>query len=209
MTHLLPGSSVSRVHGARSPVPPRLRHFGTPRSVCYLATMAVGACPTRCLPNAWSPGLLAPPGLCYWLVASGTPTGWRGGYLAAELVRSTVCHYCFCGCSALVLCARCSLQVGGLGSSVGPPVSPLPPALPSAPRGVCGGLSCPGVPSPRLLVRHSMRSVGFRGLAQVALKVRAVCPLRVCALMLPRLSHPPPPERLGARTMRVSGWGRC
>ena len=38
--------------------------------------------PPRRRPNAWSPGAPAPPGPCYWLVASGTPLGWRGGCLA-------------------------------------------------------------------------------------------------------------------------------
>ena len=81
-THLLPGRGVPRVHRARSPVLPRLPRFATPRSVHQFVAVAAGAYPLRRPPNAWSPGALAPPGPCYWLVASGTPLGWRRGCLA-------------------------------------------------------------------------------------------------------------------------------
>ena len=81
-THLLPGGGVPRVHRARSPVLPRRPRFATPRSVHQFAAVAAGAYPLRRPPNAWSPGAPAPPGPCYWLVASGTPLGWRGGCLA-------------------------------------------------------------------------------------------------------------------------------
>ena len=81
-THLLPGGGVPRVHRARSPVPPRLPCFATPRSVHQFAAVAAGAYPLRRPPNAWSPGAPELPGPCYWLVASGTPLGWRGGCLA-------------------------------------------------------------------------------------------------------------------------------
>ena len=81
-THLLPGGGVPRVHRARSPVLPRLPRFATPRSVHQFAAVATGAYPLRRPPNAWSPGAPAPPGPCYWLVASGTPLGSRGGCLA-------------------------------------------------------------------------------------------------------------------------------
>ena len=81
-THLLPGGGVPRVHRARSPVPPLLPLLATPRSVHQFAAMAAGAYPLRRPPNAWSPGAPALLGPCYWLVASGTPLGWRGGCLA-------------------------------------------------------------------------------------------------------------------------------
>ena len=81
-THLLPGGGVPRVHRARSPVLPRLPRFATPRSVHPFAAVAAGAYPLRRPPNAWLPGAPAPPGPCYWLVASGTPFSWRGGCLA-------------------------------------------------------------------------------------------------------------------------------
>ena len=80
--HLLPGGGVPLVQKAQSPVPPRLPRFATPRSVHQFAAVAAGAYPPRRPPNAWSPGAPAPPGPCYWLVASGTPLGWRGGCLA-------------------------------------------------------------------------------------------------------------------------------
>ena len=111
MTHLLPGGGVSRLHRARSPVPSRLHHFAITRSVPHSATVVAGDYPLHCPPDAWSPGLPAPPGPSYWLAASRTPMGWRGSCLAAELVRSTVCYYCLGGCSALVLCARPSRLV--------------------------------------------------------------------------------------------------
>ena len=110
MTHLLPGGRVPWVHGARSPFPPRLRHFATPRSVCHLATVVAGAYPLRRSPDAWSTWPPAPPGPGYWLVASETPMCWCRGCLVVGLVRSILCHYCLGGCSALVVCARRSRQ---------------------------------------------------------------------------------------------------
>ena len=163
MTHLLPGGGVPQVHGARSLVPLRFPHFATPRSVRHLATVVAGAYPLRYLPDAWSTGLPAPPGPCYWLVASGTPIGLRGGCLAVGLVRSTVCHYCLGGCSALVVCAWRSRLAWGVGAGAGSCVSPWAPPCPRDPRGACCGLSCPGLSSLRLLVRHSMRSVRSAG----------------------------------------------
>ena len=87
--------------------------------------------------------------------------GWRGGCLAAGLVRSAVRHFCLGGCSALLVCARRSRQIGRAGP-VPLLVAPPPPpslSLPRVPRGACSGLPRPGVPCPRLLVRHSMWSV--------------------------------------------------
>ena len=101
----------------------------------------------------------APLGPCYWLVARGTPLGWRGSCLAAGLVRGSVRHYCLGGCSALFVCARRSRQVSGAGAGAGFCVFPVPPLPPRVPRAVCGGLSGPGVPYPHPLVHHSMQSV--------------------------------------------------
>ena len=133
MTHLLPGGGVPRVHGARSSVPPRLLLFATPRSVCHLATVAAGAYPPRRPPNAWSPGVPAPPGPCYWLVASGTPFGWRRDCLAAGLVRGSVHQYCLGGCSALFLCAWRSPPAWGFGPVRVYVYSPPPPSRPTFP----------------------------------------------------------------------------
>ena len=212
MTHLLPGGGVPRVHGARSPVPPRLPPFATPRSVRHSATVVAGAYPLRRPPDWWSPGLPAPPGPCYWLVASGTPMGWRGGCLAVGLVRSTVCYYCFGGCSALVVCARRSRLAWGVGASAGSCVSPWAPPCSRVPRGACCGLSCRGVPSLRPPVRHSIRSVRSAGSVWLpsgsAPRVRWVW-VRSCF----RGVRASPPLRVGvARALRVvpvQGAGRA
>ena len=44
-----------------------------------------------------------------------------------ELVSGTVCHYCLGGCSALVVCARPSWQVWGVGAGARSRVSAVPP----------------------------------------------------------------------------------
>ena len=150
MTHLLPGVRVPWVHGALSPVPPRLPHFATPQSMGHLATVVAGAYPLRRPPDVWSPGLPAPPGPCYWHVTTGIPMGWCRGCLAAGLVRSTVCYYCLCGCSALVV---------GVRAAAGSCFSPWAPPCPRVPRSACCGMLRPGVPSLPLPVGHCMRSV--------------------------------------------------
>ena len=113
-THLLPGGGVPWLHRAGSPVPPRLPRSATPRSVLQFAAMAAGAYPPLRPPNAWSPGVPALLGPCYWLVASGTPVGWRGGCPALGLVRGAMRHYCLGRCSALVVCVRRSRPVRGV-----------------------------------------------------------------------------------------------
>ena len=114
---------------------PGFPFFATPQSACNLATVVAGTYPLRRPPNAWSPGVPAPPGPRYWLVASRTPLGWRGGCLAVGLVRGTACHYGIGRCSALVLCARRLLQVLGVGAGAGSCVSPVPHSVsPRYPR---------------------------------------------------------------------------
>ena len=211
-THLLPGGRVPRVHRARSPVPPRLPLFVTPRSVRPFAAVAAGAYPPRRPPNAWSPGAPALPGPCYWLVASGTPLGWRGGCLALMLVRGALRHYCLGRCSALVVCARRSRPVrGGWGRCRACvfPVSPCPPRVSCA---VCGGSSCLGVPYPRSLVRHSMRSVRSEGSVRLPFRFspRVLC---VCVRSRSRGIRTPPPPWVGVarapRAVLVQGAGRA
>ena len=204
MTHLLPGGAVPRVHGVRSPVPPRLPHFANPWSVRHLATVVAGAYPLRRPPDAWSPGPQAPPGPCYWLVSSGTPMGWSGGCIGLGLVRGTVRHYCPGGCSALVVCARRSRHFWGAGSGAGSRVSLLPPPFPHVPRGVCGGLFHPGVPYPCPPVRHSMRSVRTAGRVRWPLR-SAPRILYVCVHTRSRGVRAPPPS---SRTSRGSEAGR-
>ena len=195
MTHLSPGGGVPRVHVARSPVPPLLPLFATPRSVRHLATVVAGAYPLRRPPNAWSPGVPAPPGLCYWLVASGTPMGRRGGCLAVGLLRGSVCHSCrggTAGCSGLFVCARRSRQVGGVGAGAGSCVSPVPPSPRPRPSRCVWRVVPSGCPSSSAAGTPFNAVCAFRGLGPVALLVFAACPLRVCALALPRRPRPSP-----------------
>ena len=192
MTHLLPGGGVPRVHRARSPVPPRLPHFATPRSVHHLAARAAGAYPARRPSNAWSHGVPPPPGPCYWLVASGTPVGWRGGCLALRLMRGAVRHYCLGGGIALVVCARHSRPVrGGWGRCrvLCLPRFPLP-----APRSLrCVWRAVPSWCPLSSLAGTPFHAVSaFRGLGPNALLVFPACPLCVCALALSRRPRPPP-----------------
>ena len=72
--------------------------------------------------------------------------GWSRGCLAAGLVRSSVCYYCLGRCSALVVCARRSRQVWGVGAGAGSCFSPWAPPYPQVLCCSCCGLSCPGVP---------------------------------------------------------------
>ena len=193
MTQLLPGGGVPRVHGARSPVPPRLPLLTTPRSVHQSAAVAAGAYPPRRPPNAWSPGVPALPGSCYWLVASGTPLGWCGGCLAVGLVRGGVRHYFLGGCSALVVCARRSRPVrGGWGwcQVLCLPRFPLP--APHLPRCVWRAVPS-GCPLSSLAGTPFHAVCAFRGLGPVALLVFPACPLGVRALALSRRPRPPPP----------------
>ena len=192
-THLLPGGGVPRVHRAQSPVPPWLPRFATPRSLHQFAAVVAGAYPPRRPPNAWSPGVPVLPGPCYWLVASGTPVGWRGGCLALGLVRGAMRHYCLGRCSALVVCVRRSRPVrGGWGRCrvLCLPSFPLP-----APRFLrCVWRAVLSWCPLSSLARTPFHAVSaFHGLGPVALPVFAACPLCVCALVLLRRPRPPPP----------------
>ena len=200
---------MPRVHRPRSPVPPRLPHFATPRSLHQFAAVAAGAYRPHRPPNGWSPGVPALPGPCYWLVASGTPVGWRGGCRASGLVCGAMHHYCLCGCSALVVCVRRSQPVRGVWVRC---------------RSLC--LPCFLLPAPRIL-RCVWRAVlsgcplsslagttfhaicAFRGLGPVTLLVFPACLLCVCALALSRRPRPPPSLGCcGARTSPGPGAGR-
>ena len=117
-------------------------------------------------------------------------------------------HYCLGGGSALFVCARRSRQVWGAGAGGGFCVFPVPTLPPRVPRTACGGSFCPGVPYPRPLVCHSMRSVRSAGLVQLPFRycLRVLC---VCVCSRSRGIHalPPCPGRRGARTSRRSGAG--
>ena len=119
------------------------------------------------------------------------------------LVRGAVRHYCRGGCSALVVCARRSRLVRGARAGAWCrvfPVSPFPPRVSCA---VCGGPSCPGVPYPRSLVRHSMRSVRSAGSVRLPFWYypRILC---VCVRSRSRGVRAPPPPCVGvARAPRA------
>ena len=206
MTHLLPGGAVHRVHRARSPVPRWLPLFATPRSVHHLAAVAAGAYPPRRPPNAWSPRVPAPPGPCgqwdpdalAWRLPSRGACAWRSVPLLPWRVQ----------CPGRVLTALAA-GLGGVGAGAGRcafPVSPFPPRVS---RAVCGGPPRAGVPYPRSLVRHSVRSV--RSAASVRLPFwfspRVLC---VCVRSRSRGVRAPPPSPgwCGTRTSRGPDAGR-
>ena len=195
-THLLPGGGVPRVHRAWSPVPPRLPLFATPRSVRPFAAVAAGAYPPCRPPNAWSPGVPALPGPCYWLVASGTPVGCRGACLAlgwcvvlcaTTALAGAVPWSCVCGARG---------RFGGVGAGAGCCVFPVSPCPPRVSYAVCGGPSRLGVPYPRSLVRHSMRSVRSAGSVRMPSRFspRVLC---VCVRSRSRGVRAPPPPLPG------------
>ena len=100
----------------------------------------------------------------------------------------------------MFVCARSSRQVWGVGAVAGSCLFPVPP-LP--PRGACGGSSCPGVPYPRALVCHSMRSVRSAGLVRFPSGIPRVHFACVCARALAASAPFPPPVVGVARAPRV------
>ena len=118
------------------------------------------------------------------------------------LVRGAMRPYCLGGCSALVACVRRS--TGEVGAGAWCCVFPVSPCPPRASCAVCGGPSCLGVPSPRSLVRHSMRSVSSAGSVRL--------PFWFSPRVL-RRRLPPPPPRVGVAcapgTVPVLGAGRA
>ena len=83
-------------------------------------------------------------------------------------------HYCLGGCSAPSVSARRSRPVRGARAGTWCCVSPVSPIPPRVSRAACGGPSCPGVPYPRSLVRHSTWSV------------RSACSVRLPFWLSPR-----------------------
>ena len=78
-------------------------------------------------------------------------------------------------------------RFGGVGARAGFCVFPVSPLFTRVSRAVCGGPSRPGVPYPRSLVRHSMRSVHSASLVQLPFWYS-----RVRALTLSRRPRAPP-----------------
>ena len=189
-THFLPGGGVPRVHRAWSPVPPRLPRFATPRSVHQFAAVAAGAYPPRRPLNAWSPGAPAPLGPCYWLVASGTPLGWRGGCLGVGEWRSAPLLLWRVQCPVRV-CAALTAGLGGSGRYLVLCPSRFPLPAPHVPRCVWRAVPS-GFPLPLLAGTPFHAVCAFREVGPVALLVVPACLLRVCPLRLPRRPLPPP-----------------
>ena len=186
--HLLPGGGVPRLHRARSPVPPRLPCFATPGSVHQFAAVAAGAYPPRRPPNSWSPGAPAPPVPCYWLVASGTPLGWR--------VQCPVRVY-----------AALAAGSGGSGRYLVLCLSRFPLPAPRVPR--CVWRAVPSAcPLPSLAGTPFHVVCAFRELGPVALLVVPACPFAYVCVRAPAASAPPPPGWCGLRTSRGPGTGR-
>ena len=108
------------------------------------------------------------------------------------LVRGAVRHYCFGGCSALVVCARRSRPVRGGWSRCWVlclPRFPLP--APRFVRCVSRAVTS-GCPLSSLAGTPFRAVCAFRGLGPVALLVFPACPLCVWALALSRRPCPPP-----------------
>ena len=178
----------------------------SPRSVHPFAAVAAGAYPLRRPPNAWSLGAPAPPGPCYWLVASGTPLGWRGGCLAwgwgvalcaTTALAGAVPRLCVRG-------ARC--RCGGFRPVPGVVSLSFPPSRPA-----CSALRVAGRPV-RVSLTLARRYAIPRGLCVP--RARSGCPSGsprapftcVCA-RAPAASAPPPPGWCGVRTSRGPGTG--
>ena len=190
-THLLPGGGVPRVHRARSPVLPWLPRFATPRSVHQFAAVAVGAYPLRRPPNAWSPRGAGAAGPVLLACRQWDPLGlarrppslgvgaWRCAPLLPWRVQCPVCV-----CAALAAGSR------GSGRYLVLCLTRFPLPAPRVPR--CMWRAVPsGCPLPSLAGTPFHVVCAFRALGPIALLVVPACPLRVCALALPR--RPPPP----------------
>ena len=191
-THLLPGGGVPRVHRARSPVPPRLPRFATPRSVHQFAAVAADAYPSRRPPNVWSPGAPALPGPCYWLVtreplalARWLPGLGVGAWCSAPLLPWRV------QCPVSV-CVALPAGLGGSGWCLVLCLPRFPLPAPRVPR--CVWRSVPsGCPLCSLAGTPFHAVCAFRELGPVALPVVPACPLFCVCARAPAVSAPPPP----------------
>ena len=104
-------------------------------------------------------------------------------------------------------------RFGGVGAGAGCCVFSVSPCPPRVSCAVCGGPSCLGVPYPRSLVRHSMRSVRSAGSVRLPFWFfpRGLC---VCVRSRSRgVRAPPPHPRVGVarapRAVPVLGAGRA
>ena len=208
-THLLPGGGVPRGSQSSEPRPSPASPFRHSSVSASIRSCGCGRLPTASPPQcvvargagAAGPVLLAcrqwdPLGLARRLPSLGVGA-WRRAPLLPWRVQCPVC-----------VCAALAAGSGGVRAGTWCCVSLVSPFPPRVFRAACGGPSPPGVPYPRSLVRHSMRSVRSARSGPVALPVVPACPFRVCALALTRCPLPPPPGWCGARISRGPGTGR-
>ena len=99
-------------------------------------------------------------------------------------------------------------RFGGLGPVPGVVSLPFPPSRPA-----CPALRVSGIPSgchlPSLAGTPFHAVCAFRELGPVALLVVPACPLRVCALALPRRPRPPPLGGVACAPRAVPALGAC
>ena len=156
------------------------------------AAAAAGAYPLRRPPNAWSPGgagaagpmLLAcrqwdTLGLARRLPSLGVGA-WRCAPLLPWRVQCPVC-----------VCAALTASSGGSGRYLVLCLSRFPLPAPRVPRCVWRAVPS-GCRLPSLAGTPFQAVCAFRAIGTVALLVVPACPLRVCALALPRRPLPPP-----------------
>ena len=122
---------------------------------------------------------------------------------ATTALAGAVLWSCVCGARG---------RFGGVGAGAGCCVFPVSPCPPRVSCAVCGGPSRLGVPYPRSLVRHSMRSVRSAGSDGLPFwfSPRVLC---VCVRSRSRGVRAPPPPRVGVarapRAVPVLGAGRA
>ena len=183
MTHLLPGGRVPRVHGAASTVRPRLPHFVTSQSVCYLANRS------QVLTHYVARLMHGRPGCCRWRVSatSLSPVGPPGTALA-----DAVPCWCVCGARGrLGGWGRCRFSL--------PPSIAVPPPRPSWCLWRVALSRCP-LSLPADTPFHVV--CVLLQLGPLALFVRDVCSLCVCVITRPRCSPVPPSPCILARALR-------
>ena len=176
-TNLLPGGGVLRVRWARSPAPPRLPNFTTPRYVCYLATRLHSPA------DYVAPLMQRPPGRrhCQARDAGLSPVKppWAGAEacLTAGLVRDALRLYCLGGCTALLVFVQRSWQIRRAGLVpllVAPPLLAVR-SLRSSRMLLRIALSCCPLPLPAGTPFHVV--CAFCELSRVALLVCVACTL--------------------------------
>ena len=146
----------------------------------------------RCRARATGLSSMGPP----WAGAEAAqPWGWCVALCATHALAGAVPWSCVWGD-----CGR----FRGVGAGAGCCVFPVSPYLPRVSCAVCGRLSRLGVPYPRSLIRHSMRSVRSAGSVRLPFWF-SPCVLCVCVRSRSRSvrAHPPLPRVCVARAPRA------